>query len=76
MDENKVTLSKAEFESLLHDSIWFNTLKNCLLNSAELGYSGLRFDETEDIMRILFPVEFEKKYNELIAKKKESAENE
>ena len=76
MDENKVTLSKAEFESLLHDSIWFNTLKNCLLNSAELGYSGLRFDETEDIMRILFPVEFEKKYKELVAKKKESAENE
>ena len=74
MNENMVTLTKAEFESLLHDSIWFNTLKNCLFNSAELGYNGLRFDETEDIMKILFPIEFEKKHEELVNKKKESAD--
>ena len=74
MNESMVTLTKMEYESLLHDSIWFNTLKNCLLNSAELGYNGLRFDETEDIMKILFPIEFEKKHEELVNKKKESAD--
>lgn len=75
--EEMVTMSIVRFAELIRTEKQFDLLTNCLMAGATLGYNGqyLRFsdDDTNAIIRALFPNAYKNKLNEL-AKAKEEEE--
>lgn len=75
--EEMVTMSVVRYAELIRTEKQFDILTNCLMNGATLGYNGtyLRFsdDDTNAIIRALFPNAYKNKLNEL-AKAKEEEE--